>query len=37
MEKQYDIVIYGGTAAGIVAAVQAKIMGKSVVVIDQEV
>lgn len=23
-EKQYDIVIYGGTAAGIMAAVQAK-------------
>ncbi|MFC4302507.1 FAD-dependent oxidoreductase [Cohnella boryungensis] len=34
-EKQYDIVIYGGTAAGIVAAVQAKIMGKSAVVIEQ--
>jgi hypothetical protein len=34
-EKQYDIVIYGGTAAGIAAAVQAKKMGKSVVVIEQ--
>ncbi|MGO4499358.1 FAD-dependent oxidoreductase [Paenibacillus sp. 2RAB27] len=33
-EKQYDIVIYGGTAAGIVAAVQAKRMGKSAVVIE---
>jgi hypothetical protein len=33
-EKQFDIVIYGGTAAGITAAVQAKIMGKSVVVIE---
>lgn len=32
--KAYDIVIYGGTAAGIVAAVQAKAMGKSVVVIE---
>ncbi len=34
-EKQVDIVIYGGTAAGIAAAVQAKIMGKSAVVIEQ--
>jgi len=34
-EKTYDIVIYGGTAAGIVAALQAKSMGKSVVVIEQ--
>lgn len=33
-EKQADIVIYGGTAAGIMAAVQAKIMGKSVLVIE---
>lgn len=33
-EKQYDIVIYGGTAAGIVAAIQAKRMGKSAVVIE---
>ncbi|OAS22685.1 xanthan lyase [Paenibacillus oryzisoli] len=33
-EKQYDIVIYGGTAAGIIAAVQAKLMGKSTVVIE---
>ncbi|MDF2938503.1 MAG: xanthan lyase [Paenibacillaceae bacterium] len=33
-EKQADIVIYGGTAAGITAAVQAKIMGKSVIVIE---
>jgi hypothetical protein len=34
-EKKYDIVIYGGTAAGIAAAVQAKITGKSVIVIEQ--
>lgn len=34
-EKSYDIVIYGGTAAAITAAVQAKIMGKSTVVIEQ--
>ena len=33
-EESYDIVIYGGTAAGIVAALQAKSMGKSVVVIE---
>ncbi|MDF2925379.1 MAG: xanthan lyase [Paenibacillaceae bacterium] len=33
-KKQADIVIYGGTAAGIVAAVQAKKMGKSVIVIE---
>lgn len=33
-EKLYDIVIYGGTAAGIAAAVQASIMGKSAVVIE---
>ena len=31
---QYDIVIYGGTSAGIVAGLQAKAMGKSVVVIE---
>lgn len=34
-EKLYDIVIYGGTAGAITAAVQAKIMGKSTVVIEQ--
>ncbi|WP_148091979.1 FAD-dependent oxidoreductase, partial [Paenibacillus sp. 598K] len=34
-EETYDIVIYGGTAAGIVAALQAKSMGKHVVVIEQ--
>ena len=32
----YDIVIYGGTSAGIIAAVQAKRMGKSVVVVAPE-
>lgn len=30
----YDIVIYGGTSAGIIAGIQAKAMGKSVVVIE---
>ncbi|WP_438448072.1 FAD-dependent oxidoreductase [Gorillibacterium sp. sgz5001074] len=33
-ELPLDMVIYGGTAAGITAAVQAKKMGKSVVVIE---
>ena len=31
--EQYDVVIYGGTSAGVVAAVQTARMGKSVVVI----
>jgi hypothetical protein len=30
----YDIVIYGGTSAGIVAGIQAQAMGKSVIVIE---
>ncbi|NND08474.1 MAG: FAD-dependent oxidoreductase, partial [Saprospiraceae bacterium] len=30
----YDVIIYGGTSAGIVAAVTAKKMGKSVIVIE---
>ena len=29
----YDVVVYGGTSAGIIAAVQAKRLGKSVVVV----
>jgi hypothetical protein len=33
--QQYDIVIYGGSSAGVAAAVQAKRMGKTVVVIEQ--
>jgi hypothetical protein len=32
--KEYDIVIYGGTSAGIVAAVQATRMGKTAIVIE---
>lgn len=32
--RKYDIVIYGGTSAGIIAAVQATQMGKSVAVIE---
>ncbi|MFK7923075.1 MAG: FAD-dependent oxidoreductase [Bacteroidia bacterium] len=34
INKRYDIVVYGGTSAGIVAAVQAVRMGKSVIVIE---
>ncbi len=33
-EPSADIVIYGGTSAGVVAAIQAKRMGKSVVLIE---
>ncbi|GLR18915.1 FAD-dependent oxidoreductase [Portibacter lacus] len=32
--KDYDIIVYGGTSAGIVAAVQATRMGKTVLVIE---
>jgi hypothetical protein len=32
----YDIVVYGGTAAGVIAAVQAKKMGKSVIVVGPD-
>ena len=33
-ETVHDIVVYGGTSAGVVAAVQAREMGKSVVLIE---
>ncbi len=33
-ETGYDVVVYGGTSAGVVAAVQARHMGKSVVLIE---
>jgi NADPH-dependent 2,4-dienoyl-CoA reductase/sulfur reductase-like enzyme len=33
--KEYDVVVYGGTSAGIAAAIQAKRMGKSVILIEQ--
>jgi pyruvate/2-oxoglutarate dehydrogenase complex dihydrolipoamide dehydrogenase (E3) component len=29
----YDVVVYGGTPAGVIAAVQAKKMGKSVILV----
>lgn len=32
--KKYDLVIYGGTSGGIAAAIQAKRMGKSVILIE---
>src|SRR5512137_2395717 len=33
---EYDLVIYGGTSAGVIAAVQAKKMGKSAVIVCPE-
>ncbi len=33
---QFDVVVYGGTSAGVIAAVQAKRMGKSVVVVGPD-
>ncbi len=33
LAAEYDFVIYGGTSAGVIAAVQAKKMGKSVVIV----
>lgn len=35
-EKTYDLVIYGGTSGGVVAAVQATRMGKSVVIVSPD-
>jgi hypothetical protein len=33
---QYDVVVYGGTSAGVIAAVQAKRMGKTVVLVGPD-
>ena len=33
-EKKYDVVVYGGTSAGVIAAVKSAKMGKSVVLIE---
>jgi hypothetical protein len=33
---EYDLVVYGGTSAGVIAAVQAKKMGKSVIIVSPE-
>jgi hypothetical protein len=35
--ESYDVVVYGGTSAGVIAAVQAKKMGKSVIVVGPDV
>lgn len=35
-EETWDVVVYGGTSAGIIAAVQAKKLGKSVVVVSPD-
>jgi hypothetical protein len=35
-DQQYDLVIYGGTAAAVTAAVQAKMMGKTVVIVSPD-
>ncbi len=36
LAAEYDLVVYGGTSAGVIAAVQAKKMGKSVVVVSPD-
>lgn len=33
--KEYDLVVYGGTSGGVAAAVQARRMGKSVLLVEQ--
>src|ERR1700692_2736799 len=33
-EKKYDVIVYGGTAAGVIAAYTAKQMGKSVLLVE---
>jgi hypothetical protein len=35
-DQEYDLVIYGGTAAAVTAAVQAKMMGKTVVMVSPD-
>jgi hypothetical protein len=35
--ETYDVVVYGGTSAGVIAAVQAKKMGKSVVIVGPDI
>src|SRR5688572_26130323 len=34
---QYDVVVYGGTSAGVIAAVQASRMGKRVAIVGPDV
>src|SRR5690606_24118081 len=35
-DYEYDVVVYGGTSAGVISAVQAKKMGKSVIVVGPD-
>ncbi|MCA9223243.1 MAG: FAD-dependent oxidoreductase, partial [Planctomycetales bacterium] len=35
-QQSYDVVVYGGTSAGVVAAIQASRMGKSVVIVGPD-
>jgi hypothetical protein len=35
--ETYDLVVYGGTSAGVIAAVQAKKMGKSVIIVGPDI
>jgi hypothetical protein len=34
--EEYDVAIYTGTASGVIAAVQAKSIGKSVIIVDPD-
>src|SRR5688500_10402331 len=34
--QDYDVVVYGGTSGGVIAAVQAKMMGKTVVLVGPD-
>jgi len=34
--EDYDVVVYGGTASGVIAAVQAKKLGKTVIVVSPD-
>lgn len=36
-EQQFDVVVYGGTSAGVIAAVEAKRLGKSSVIVGPDV
>src|SRR6266542_4244989 len=36
LAAEYDVVVYGGTSAGVIAAVQAKKLGKSVIVVSPD-
>ena len=36
VEERYDIVVYGGNSAGVIAAVQAKAMGRSVILVSPD-